>query len=160
MKSLQLLSEKEPGSGLLCNCSDNRYHGVSMAPGLTVHWRIDLHRLEQAIKEHHQGSDLQLLKSLLVFLETQSWMARDETDSSEPDSSETKQSSFMEILQAVEYLISLFHAPLEAKCVCITSIQDELEDIVEYSKKDLAIEVIGLSSGIVQTLIGGLMVII
>ena len=85
----------------------------------------------------------------------QSWMRRDE-----PDSSETKQSSFMEILQAVEYLISLFHAPLEAKGMCITSIQDELEDIVEYSKKDLAIEVIGLSSGIVQTLIGGLMFII
>ena len=62
---------------------DNRYQGVSMAPGLTVHLRI-----EQAIMEHLQGSDLQLLKSLLVFLETQSWMRRDE-----PDSSETKQSS-------------------------------------------------------------------
>ena len=59
-----------------------------MAPGLTVHWRIDLHRLEQTIKEHLQGSDLQSLKSLLVFLETQNWMLRDE-----PDSSETKQSS-------------------------------------------------------------------
>ena len=37
----------------------------------------------------------------------------------------------MEILQALEKLVSLFHAPLEAKGVCITSIQDELEDIVE-----------------------------
>ena len=63
----------------------------------------------------------------------------------------------MEILKAVEKLVSLFHAPLEAKGVCITSIQDELEDIVEYSRKYLAIEVIGLSSVIVQTLISGLM---
>ena len=82
----------------------------------------DLHRLEQVIKERLQWSDLRLLQSFLVFL----WMRRDE-----PDSSETDQSFFMEILQAVEYLVSLFSAPLEAKGVCIASIQDELEDIVE-----------------------------
>ena len=106
----------------------------------------DLHRLEQVIKDRLRWSDLQLLRSLSVFLETQSWMRRDE-----PDSSETDQSFFMEILQAVEYLVALFRAPLEAKGVCIASIQDELEDIVK---------VFGhwshLSSVIVQTLIGGL----
>ena len=40
---------------------------------------------------------LTVAQFLLVFFETQSWMRRDE-----PDSSETKQSSLMEILQAVE----------------------------------------------------------
>ena len=75
-----------------------------MAPGLDSALErcrtdalADLHRLEQAMQERLQWSDLQLLRSLLVFLETQSWMRRDE-----PDSSETNQSSFMEILQAVE----------------------------------------------------------
>ena len=51
------------------------------------------------------------------------------------DSSETEQSSFMEILQAVEYLVSLFRASLEAKGVRISSIQYEVEDFVEYSRK-------------------------
>ena len=52
-----------------------------MAPGLErcrTDALADLHRLEQAIKEHLQWSDLQLLRYLLFFLETQSWMRRDE----------------------------------------------------------------------------------
>ena len=41
--------------------------------------------------------------------------------------------------EAVEYLISIFHIPLEAKGMCVASIQDEVEDVVSYARKYLPI---------------------
>ena len=45
---------------------------------------------------------------------------------------------FVEVRAAVEYIISILHIPLEAKGMCVASIQDEVED-VSYARKYLPI---------------------
>ena len=44
-----------------------------------------------------------------------------------------------EIKAAVEHIITVFRAPLEFCGVCIATIQDELEEAVEYARRSLAI---------------------
>ena len=44
-----------------------------------------------------------------------------------------------DIRAAVQRLISTFRTPLESKGVCMATIQDELEEAVEYARKCLAI---------------------
>lgn len=46
---------------------------------------------------------------------------------------------FAEVRVAVEYIISVFRTPLEAKGMCVASIQDEVEDGVSYAQKYLQI---------------------
>ncbi len=47
------------------------------------------------------------------------------------------------LLDAVEYIISLFCAPLEAKGMCVASVQDELEDVVDFARKYLPLGTMG-----------------
>ena len=46
-------------------------------------------------------------------------------------------------MDAVEYIISLFRAPLEAKGMCAASVQDELEDVVDFARKYLPLGTLG-----------------
>ena len=41
------------------------------------------------------------------------------------------------------YIISLFRAPLEAKGMCAVSVQDELEDVVDFARKYLPLGTLG-----------------
>ena len=49
--------------------------------------------------------------------------------------------------EAVEYLIAIFHIPLEAKGMCVASIQDEVVDVVSYARNRFR----ELSQNLVQT---------
>ena len=65
-----------------------------------------------------------MLRSILVFLDTvQSWVCADDN----------------EIKAAVEFIISHFREPLEAAHIKLASIQDELEEIVDYARYYLGI---------------------
>ena len=77
---------------------------------------------------------MQLLRCVLVFLETQSWLRR-EVDPGDTEETSDDNSFLGALLSAVDYIISIFHAPLEAKGMCIASIQDELEEVVDYARK-------------------------
>jgi len=89
-------------------------------------------RLEQKIKERLEWSDIQLIRSILVFLETQSWQSSFSKDSSDDHDGMLDLDDFAEIRAAVEYIISIF---LEAKGMCVASIQDKVEDAVSYARK-------------------------
>ena len=102
------------------------------------HVMDDIRRLEQKIKERLEWSDIQLLRSILVFLETQSWQSRFSEDSSDDDGM-LDLDDFAEVRAAVEYIISIFRIPLEAKGMCVASIQDEVEDVVSCARKYLPI---------------------
>ena len=58
---------------------DQEYQGVALQNFDTTleqckkHVKADICRLEQKIKERLEWSDIQLMRSILVFLETQSW---------------------------------------------------------------------------------------
>ena len=51
--------------------------------------------------------------------------------------------SLTSLLDVVEYIISLFRAPLEAKGMCAASVQDELEDVVDFARKYLPLGTLG-----------------
>lgn len=75
-----------------------------------------------------------------MFLETQSWQKRLPEDFEELDGAEMSTSDDCgEVWEAVEYIITTFRAPLEAKGMCVPSIQDEVEDVVSYARKYLPI---------------------
>ena len=44
-----------------------------------------------------------------------------------------------EIKAAVEHIITVFRAPLESRGVCIATIQDEVDEAVEYARRYLAV---------------------
>jgi len=67
--------------------------------------------------------DLHLLRALNVFLESQSWVER--------ECQPTDHGQDAEVKHAVELLSSQFQDPLEAASV---SPQDEMEDVVVYSR--------------------------
>ena len=79
----------------------------------------DLKRLDDKLKEWLEWSDLTMLRSILVFLDTQSWFG----------SLDKEKDGFTEIIEAVEYIIACFREPLEAKGGDMSSIFDEVEDI-------------------------------
>lgn len=66
------------------------------------------------------------MRALLVFLETQNWQEKKSGSNGEED--------MAGIRAAVQSLVSTFRIPLESRCVCLSTIQDELEEAVEYAR--------------------------
>ena len=79
-------------------------------------------------REHLEWSDMRFLRCLLVFLDTQSWCRRDNPSESEAEEA-SSDDVLAAILDAVEYVISIFRAP---RGICVASIQDEVEDVVDF----------------------------
>ena len=75
------------------------------------------------------------MRSMLVFLETQSWQKRFSDDSSDDHHEMLDLDDFAEDRAAVEYIISI----MEAKGMYVASIRDEVED-VSYARKYLQIQ--------------------
>ena len=90
----------------------------------------DLQELATQIRSRLEWSDVQLLRSALAFLDTQSWCCS-QADTDEDDMASIK--------SAVEYLSSHFREPLEAAGVSLASIQDEIEEAVDYARNYLRI---------------------
>ena len=107
----------------------------------------DLTRLNENMRERLKWSDTKLLRSLLVFLETQSW-AKQSTrgrhlvaDSySEDDIQIEEDCSLVEVQACVDHIATHFRLPLEAKGVSIATLQDEVEEAVEYARTYLDID--------------------
>ena len=78
----------------------------------------DIKRLDEQMRNRLEWSDLDFLRSVLVFLDTQSW------DNSDDDKSE--------IQAALTCIIEVFCPPLEAKGVDLSSIIDELTEAIEH----------------------------
>ena len=97
-------------------------------------------RLKQKIKKRLEWSDIQLMRSVLVFLETQSWQKSHSDDCSDDcDEILDLDDHFAEVRTAVKHIISIFRVPLKAKGMCVASIQDKVEDVVSYARKYLLI---------------------
>ena len=104
----------------------------------------DLKTLNAKMLERLEWSDVQLLRSLLAFLETQNWAVRSiihgtDTDVNEMNDLTDLDSSLVEVKRAAEHIITHFRVPLESKGVILATIQDEIEEIVDYGRKYLDI---------------------
>ena len=70
----------------------------------TTQVKEDVSRLNEKIKRRLEWSDVQLMRSILILVETQSWQLHsDEED------------AVSEVSQAAEYVVAMFRVPLEAK---------------------------------------------
>lgn len=81
----------------------------------------DLQNLDGKMRERLEWTDIKLLRPILVFLDTCSWAARGEMADAE-------------IRAAVEHIITIFWEPLEAKGACLSSLHDELEEVVHLQE--------------------------
>ena len=92
------MSEKDPKDWpslqLVQNRIDihNEYQGVPVTPNFetvlskcTTAALADLHKLEQNIRERLEWSDLRFLRCVSIFLDTQSWIKRDESSMSDSE---------------------------------------------------------------------------
>ena len=97
----------------------------------------DLTRLDENTRERLKWSDIKLLWSLLVFLEMQSWAKRSHAtvtgSDNEDEVDDDDDCSLAEIKESVEYIATHFRLPLEAKGVSLATLQDEIEEAVEYA---------------------------
>lgn len=66
-----------------------------------------------------------------MFLETQNCQ--------EKDTGSDDEEGMADVRAAMQSLISTFHTPLQSRGVCVATIQDELEEAVEYARKYHAI---------------------
>ena len=92
--------------------------------------------------------NVQLLRSILVFLDTRSWAAPAVGSSSETRKEMTD--DMAEIREAVEHVISVFREPLEAKGACLSSLDDELEEAVQFCRRYLNSQLEDLQESVVQ----------
>ena len=103
----------------------------------------DLTSLDEKMRECLKWSDTKLLRCLLVFLETKSWAKCSHTPAAHSDNEdnidEDSDCSLVEVKESVEYLAAHFRSPLEAKGVSVFTLQDEIEEIVEYARTYLNI---------------------
>ena len=99
----------------------------------------DLVGLNNKMRERLAWSDTKLLRSLLVFLETQTWMKCTHTSSVDSLVMDDEDCSLAEVKEAVEHISTHFRLPLEAKGVSFLPLQDEVEEIVDYARTYLNI---------------------
>ena len=79
----------------------------------------DLTSLEENLQQHLEWSGFSLLQSLLVFVETQTWMKR---SSGEGDGDV----SIFELKTALEHIFGPFRQPLEYQKINLLTLQDEI----------------------------------
>ena len=85
----------------------------------------DLKRVEVNMCQRLEWSDVKLLRALLVFVETQSWIQKSTTDADD----ECEDASMLEIKLALEDIFRVFIDPLQMNNVSLTSTLDDLLEI-------------------------------
>ena len=97
----------------------------------------DLSKLDIKIKERLAWSDLKLLRSILVFLDTHSWtiLATATNNGDESIDEATFSDDKKEIREAVQYVAAVFRKPLEAKRATLFALDDDVDEIVDYCRK-------------------------
>ena len=155
-RSLQKLSSQEPlkwpsVAGVYSKVKkdvngSNSYQGVvlrryndSTISSCKTQALADLHHLDERMRCRLEWSDIHLLRSILLILDTQSWQnleSEDLTDATELDEDDT----LVEIKEAVGSILEFFRVPLEACKVDLSSILDETEDAVFYARRYLNIK--------------------
>ena len=97
----------------------------------------DLSKLDIKIKERLAWSDLKLLRSILVFLDTHSWTipATATNDRDERIDEATFNDDKKEIREAVQYVAAILWKPLEAQGATLFALDDKVDEIIDYCRK-------------------------
>ena len=129
-------------SSTLRSCQDHALH--------------DLLQLDKLMRSRLEWSDIKLLRSILVFVDTQSWLCKGnesnedmgsslihlsnpDAEAAELEPDDSVDSTLASIYDVVDYITSSFKEPLEKQGVGLLSLRDEIEEVVCYSKKYFAL---------------------
>ena len=93
----------------------------------------ELKSLDDHMHSRLEWSDVELLRSILLFLDTQSWQLQ------EIESDENSDGRMSEIKGALVKISDMFQALLETRGINITASLNEVKDIVEYARAYLRI---------------------
>lgn len=88
---------------------------------------VDLRRLDGEIRERLEWPNTDMLRSILVYLNTQTWQGSDDD------------AIIREVNIALAHIILQFRAPLEAKSVDLSGISDEVDDMLRYARSYLGV---------------------
>ena len=94
--------------------------------------------LDEKLRSRLEWSNTELLRAILLFLDTKNWTFRQSSGSIVEVASDNDE-SLDEVKSSIGTIAEHFRAPLEAKNVEICFILDEMEDAVLYSRKYLNI---------------------
>ena len=119
---------KDKNGGKLYQGSELHNFRITTVKSCADQALADLLSFDDQMRARLEWSAVDLTRSILLSLDTQSWQQ-----------SETEDNRFDEIKSALLSIIDVFRAPLEAKGADLTSILDDVEDIVEYARKYLRI---------------------
>ena len=75
------------------------------------------------MRDRLEWSDISMLRSFLIYLDTQCWQGKDADDV-----------IFTEIHTALQHIAEQFRAPLDAKGVDLTSITEEVNEMIKYAR--------------------------
>ena len=116
------------------------------------HALADLKRLDDYMRDRLELSDVDLLRSILVVLDTRSWLLREENELEESEiDGRDDDDNLMEIKTAFEKITDFFRTPLEAKGADLSSLLDEIEEGSTVLKEVFQSCQRGLQEGLVQT---------
>ena len=118
---------KDENGGKVYQGSELHRFTVTTAKSCADQALSDLISLDSKMRARLEWSDINLMRSILLFLDTQSRQDNFE----EATGSESRLS---EIKSALVSIAEVFRAPLEAKGAILNSILDEMEDIVDYAR--------------------------
>ena len=96
----------------------------------------DLKSLDDKIQTRLEWSHVDMMRSILLFLNSQSWQ---DLERSLNDDDDDDDNCLNEVKAALVSITDVFCASLEAKRVNLISIQDEIEDIIDYARTYLRI---------------------
>jgi hypothetical protein len=124
----------EEGSKKVYQGSTLSSYTDAMLSNCSAQAKADLEKLDGKIKERLSWSDTKLLRSMIVFLDTRSWGIR---SLSHTEEEEMDVDDRAHIKESVEYILTVFREPLEAKGMSVFSLQDELEEVVDFYRQYL-----------------------
>lgn len=100
----------------------------------------DMKQLDLKMKDRLEWSDMKLLRSILLFIDTQRWqMKSSRTYTGMSDSYDSEEDDPDGIKSALESITSAFRNPLEGEGVNLSSLYDEIEEVVDHAKRYLSV---------------------
>ena len=115
--------------GALLQCYDTRTLEHCKEQALA-----DLKQLDLKMRDRLEWSDVKLLRSILLFTDTQGWQVKlSSTNTGMSDSDDGEGGNLDGIKSAMESITSAFRVPLEAKGVNLSSFHDEIEEHVDHA---------------------------
>ena len=119
---------KDENGGKVYQGAELQHFTATTAKACANQALTDPKSLDDHMRARLEWSDVNVTRSILLVLDTQSWQLSNESEDISDDDRLT------EIKSALLSIIDVFRAPLEAKGADLTSILDEIEDIVEYAR--------------------------